>query len=76
MLRITEAMSKYHSETGKKYTIQELAIEVWPETADPISARIKLSRIINNKTKYVEVDVIRKICKLLHVDVNYLFGHE
>lgn len=74
-LRFKEAIKRFEALNNKKVNQQEMA-EAIVEGTSGSSRYIKLSRILNGKSKNPSPDFIDQFCKYVDCDPNYLFGYD
>lgn len=72
-LRIVEALGYYAANNGKRMTQDELASYIWPSSSKE-SRNININKLINGRTKRVDIDAIKTICKTTGVDANFLLN--
>ncbi len=71
-LNLKQAILDYENRTGEKMTEKRLASLIWPELSEN-NRKVRLSKLINGKTKRIDIETVKMICKTLKVDCNSLF---
>jgi transcriptional regulator with XRE-family HTH domain len=71
-MRIKEIIKEKKDE-GQKILLKDLASDVFKDSSHPY---IKLNRILEGKTKSIEIDKIKPIAEFLGVSVGELFGEK
>lgn len=74
-IKLREAVLLYSARIGKIVRDQEVAKMIFPDSSTE-AQRLNMSKLVNGITKRVDVPMVRRICKELGVDANFLFGIE
>lgn len=74
-IKLREAVLVYSAKLGIKLKDQDVAKMIFPGSSTE-AQRLNMSKLVNGVTKRVDVPMVKRICKELQVDANFLFGIE
>ena len=71
-LKIEEAIIQTSAKWGRRITQNEVGEILFPASSRA-AQQINFSKLMNGKTKRVDIQMIRRLCEYLEVDANFLF---
>lgn len=74
-IRIDEALAAYTLKTGERLTRADLSRIVLPESS-PSTRHITMKKLAEGKSSRPDPELVRKIAKVLKVDLNFIYGWE
>lgn len=73
-LRINEAVLAFNSKNEGGISLLHLAKKIWPES-ETKTQQVSISKLVNGKTRRIEMDWVKIICEETGVSPDFLFGY-
>lgn len=73
-LRINEAVLAFNSKNEGGISLLYLAKKIWPES-ETKTQQVSISKLVNGKTRRIEMDWVKIICEETGVSPDFLFGY-